>query len=56
MYGYKFIDFKPENIDVYDCEYYAIEAIDIVGRTIADNNGNIILKGKIYLPNNYETR
>lgn len=56
MFGYKFLDYEPECEDLYDCEYYPIESVDIIGRTIVSNNGELVLKGKIYLPENYGTK
>lgn len=54
LYGYKFLDFRPEYSDLYDCEYYPIKSEELVGRTIVDNNDVVVLKGKIYLPENYD--
>ena len=56
MYGYKFLDYEAKYTDLYDCEYYPIESVDIIGRTIVNNNGEVILKGKIYLPENHDTK
>ena len=64
-YGYKIVDYSPENsyayveeIDSVESSYVnkeeieSVESIELVHRAIIDNKGNVILKGKIYLNNN----
>ena len=64
-YGYKIVDYSPENsyayveeIDSVESSYAnkekieSVESIELVHRAIIDNKGNVILKGKIYLNNN----
>ena len=64
-YGYKIVDYSPENsyayveeIDSVESSYAnkeeieSVESIELVHRAIIDNKRNVILKGKIYLNNN----
>lgn len=54
-YGYRFLDFEKRNTELYDCGYYPIEAPDLVRRTIIYKNGKVVSKGKIYLPDGYDS-
>ena len=51
---YKFEDFGTKTKDLYDIEYdHALKDIELVRRAIVDKNGNEILKGKVYAPENF---
>lgn len=55
-YGYKFVNYEPQHPELYDYEYYhTVDAPEVVGKTIIDKNGDIALKGKVYLHKDYET-
>lgn len=52
--GYKVKDFDPKNYkNFYDAEPSSVDEVELVRRAIIDKNGNTILKGKVYLPENF---
>lgn len=53
LYGYTFEEFNGKNINLYEYEIYTIDSPQVVCRAIVDLNGNLIVKGKVYIPNNY---
>ncbi len=64
-YGYKIVDYSPENSYAYVEEIDSVESsnvnkeeidsvenLELVHRAIIDSKGNVVLKGKVYLSNN----
>lgn len=53
LYGYLFKEYSQDDERFYDCEIYDIESPQIVRRAIVNKNGELIVKGKIYIPKEY---
>lgn len=53
LYGYVFKDYDQDAEMYYDCEKYDIEMPQTVRRAIVNKKGELIVKGKIYIPNEY---
>lgn len=53
LYGYVFKDYDQDAEMYYDCEEYDIEMPQTVRRAIVNKKGELIVKGKIYIPNEY---
>ena len=57
VYRYRYVDYSPEFASYYDCEYYpALDSPYLVCRCIADSKGNLVLKGKIHLPESLKNK
>lgn len=53
LYGYVFKEYREEDARYYDCEFYEIDSPQLVRRAIVNKNGELIVTGKIYIPNEY---
>ncbi|MBQ8853032.1 MAG: hypothetical protein IJZ67_01860 [Alistipes sp.] len=49
-YGYNFVDYSEQNKNLYECEYQSIASQKVVLRAIVRSDGELAVKGKVFLP------